>query len=247
MANKRAGYLLFVGTTAGLLLIFVVSWARIRPDTLVTGILGPRTRNLAAGELYGSTTMGQVFWAPHPNLYRIDLLITTYGRENTQEVIFHLRSDPQAETDLVRISIDASKLVDNAFHSFTFAPLSDSEGKTYYFFLESPNSLPGDAVSVRGQLRDIYPEGQAHLNGLPARGDLAFVTHYEPDRLQPLLDRLTENKPSIFGDRRYYVLLTLLYLSVLASFLLQVSEAATAGKEKQSDRGDDSSQEGWSH
>lgn len=38
----------------------------------------------------------------------------------------------------------------------------------------------------------------------------------------PLLDRLAEDKPSIWGDKRFYVLLGLIYLTLLGLFIKQI-------------------------
>jgi hypothetical protein len=76
---------------------------------------------------------------------------------------------------------------------------------------------------------DAYPEGSAYIDGEPIGGDLRFLTYYSPgylDKINLILDRLAENKPYIFGDKRFYILLGVVYLLLLVLFLNRVVEFA---------------------
>lgn len=129
---------------------------------------------IAGGEIYGSIQQGQTFVATAANLQQVDLLLATYARTNHQEVIFHLKTRPDTPEELVRISIPASQIVDNQWASFTFTPIKDSAGRSFYFYLESPSSRHGDAITIWSTKGDNYPIGQRYLNGKPVEGDLAF-------------------------------------------------------------------------
>lgn len=219
--SKKQAYLLSIGLALALLLITRSSLERIgiEPE-------GQFEADTAAGEIRGSITIGQTFTAPHDGLYRIDVLMATYARENSEDVIFHLRSDPESESDLVQISINGREIEDNQFHSFTFNPIRDSEGKSYYFFFDSPESVTGDAVTVWGTEKNLYAGGRAFRKHRPSRGNLAFLTYYQPsfmDKVSILLDRLAQNKPLFWGDKRFYLLLALLYLSLFGLFWVTVT------------------------
>lgn len=235
ISRKRIGCLPLVVGALGFLLILGFSLDRIEVEPV-----GQPTAGTPAGEIHGSIAIGQIFRAPHNGLYRVDVLMATYARENTQDVIFHLRSAPEAEVDLVRIVVNASEIEDNAFHSFTFDPIRDSVGKSYYFFFESPSSVPGDAVTVWGRFEDVYyDDGRAFRNHRPSTGALAFLTYCRPsllDRGNILLERLTENKPLFWGDKRFYVLLGLLYLALLSIFFTQIAKLSLS-EEGESDGG----------
>lgn len=196
--------------------------------------------HVLAGEIRGPITIGQTFTAPYNGLCRIDVMMATYARQNTRDVIFHLRQSPEEVVDLVEIVVIASEIEDNTFRPFTFDPIRDSAGRSYYFYLESPLSVPGDALTVWGCFEDTYPDGQGFRNHRRGAGDLAFLTHYQPSLLEKagiLLDRLAENKPLFWGDRRFYAMLGLLYLSLFAFFWVAVA-GQLAGHEK--DERDDS-------
>jgi hypothetical protein len=103
--------------------------------------------------------VGQSFVAHYPGLYRIDVLLTTFGHRSVPDLVFHLRADgPQGE-ELCTTTVDGAAIVDNAFQPFTFPPLDDSAGRSYFFYLESPGADPRDAVGVRISNGERNPEG----------------------------------------------------------------------------------------
>ena len=168
-----------------------------------------------ATALVGGLELGQTFVAPRAGLDRIDVLLYGYRRPNTQPVTFHLRKDG-AEQDEVRFTFNAGEVWGWRWRSFRFEPLADSAGQTYYFFFDSPTSTPDDALTMGGVEGDLYPNGTALINGHPAFADAAFKTFYADvsltDKLSALVTRITQAKPSIWGDVRFYVLLVSLYL-----------------------------------
>jgi|Deesub1362B_J571_1020462.scaffolds.fasta_scaffold06598_2 hypothetical protein len=193
-----------------------------------------------AGEIKGATTIGQTFVAPYPDLHRIDVFLATYARTNTHDVTFHLKASPESEEDIFAISFNASEVEDNAYRSFVFPQIRESAGKSFYFYLESPSSTPGDAITVWMSNSDAYPEGSAYIDGEPVRGDLRFLTHYSLgylDKINLLLDRLAENKPYIFGDKRFYIFLGVVYLLLLVLFLNRVIEFAFDDERREDDLG----------
>ncbi|MGC8879095.1 MAG: hypothetical protein ACP5R2_07720 [Anaerolineae bacterium] len=176
--------------------------------------------NLANG-----TQIGQTFLAPRPGLYRIDVLLYGYFRRNTQPVTFHLRKINSQE-DLMHISFSASEVWGWHWKSFVFDPLSDSEGQTYHFFFESPTSTPEDAITLGGVEGDLYPHGTGTVNGQPIRADAAFKTYYVgvtwSDKLTALAHKITAGKPSLWGDIRFYVLLGIIYMLLVARLFSEI-------------------------
>jgi len=126
------------------------------------------------GELVEGHSVGQEFVAQQDNLCRIDLLMATYLRTNTQDIIFHLKESPDADEDLALIRVNGSQIQHDRYHSFSFPPLADSRQRSYYFYLESPGSIQGDAVSVWA-----FMDGERIENGRPAKGQLVFAPFYQ--------------------------------------------------------------------
>ncbi|GAB4545033.1 MAG: hypothetical protein Kow0063_38950 [Anaerolineae bacterium] len=183
--------------------------------------------DIEAIEVRGETTLGQTFVAPHSGLNRIDVMLFDYGRQNTQPVIFHLRESPEAATDLFAQTFSASDVHGLAWHTFVFPPLPESEGKSYFFYLESPTSSPGDAITFGGSLRNLYAKGSAYLNrqAIP-EADLAFRTYYADitaaQKIQMLFARLAAHKPAPWGNPHFYGGLFGVYLITSLVFLLVV-------------------------
>lgn len=188
--------------------------------------IGQTRSDTPAGPLYGSLAMGQTFRSRYPGLYRVDVAMATYARENTQDVIFILRESPTATDDLVTIVVNAREIQDNAWHRFEFAPLADSTDRTFYFFLTSPTSTPDDAVTIYGRTGDSYQEGQAYLNGQPAGGDLTFLTFYREatlaDTVDVILTRVTRSKPGWLGQAWFTVALFALSQALAVALLVGI-------------------------
>jgi hypothetical protein len=125
----------------------IIGWAKrlVGGDR---GILLNRKPVRTLGELIGGRRVGQSFVAQRSNLCRVDLLMATYGRRNTRDVILHLKESPETSDDLATVHLNASLLEDNAYARFVFESQPDSSGKAYYLCVESPESVPGDAVTL---------------------------------------------------------------------------------------------------
>lgn len=134
--------------------------------------------NIAAGEITGETEIGQTFYSNFNNLTRIDVMLATYNRENSQEVIFHLKKSPSDKEDLYTEIFDASGVEDNAYRTFKFPPIPDSRGKTFYFSFESPLSKEGTAITIWTSKQDKYEKGEMYINGKISMGDLRFITYF---------------------------------------------------------------------
>ena len=132
------------------------------------------------GEIHGPRTVGQTLVAYHDGLKGIEVLLATYARQNTQPLIFHLRSTPSSDFDIATVTVSALDVKDNAFHRFNFPPIPDSHSRRYYFFIESPTSKPGDAITAWRGPADAYLEGALYLDGGSREGQLVFKLVYDP-------------------------------------------------------------------
>ncbi len=133
------------------------------------------------GELSGRDRVGQRFVARRDGLCRIDVLAATYGRRNTRDLIFRLKTSPDAEEDLVTARLNASLLIDQGYVSFGFPPQPESAGKSYYFCLESPESVPGDAITLWAYQQADVPGAALERNGRTSNGQLVFGLFYRDE------------------------------------------------------------------
>jgi hypothetical protein len=130
-----------------------------------------------AGELLGGRSFGQTFTLQYDGLYRVDLYTATYARENTQPVIFRVRATADSAEDLVRLELPAAQISNSGPTAITFPPLADTAGRKLYFSVESPGSVPGDAVTIYRHEEDVYPGGEMYVDGQAAGGDMAFIAY----------------------------------------------------------------------
>jgi len=210
---------------AGLLLILTRALALSGYEGQILNKISP-TPTIA---LVGGMQLGQTFVAPRADLEHVDVLMYGYRRHNTQPVTFHLRK-LGADQDEVSFTFNASQVRSWRWQSFGFPPLADSAEQTYYFFFDSPTSTPDDALTLGGVEGDTYPNGTALINGHPAQADVAFRTYYSnvslADKLSALATRITENKPSIWGDVRFYVFLAVAYVLILLLIFIKIVKLA---------------------
>jgi hypothetical protein len=206
--------------------VFVIGLALAGWAVLSLGHEGNDFALASPGELYGNTRFGQTFVASHSNLHRIDVVMSTYGRRNTQSVIFHLKRGLDAKVDIVTMPFHASDVRDEAWRSFTFPPLPDSAGQWYYLYLESPKSEPGNAITVMGREGDPYPLGQAYIDSQPFPGDMAFRVYYKVNpihKINIVLTSLAANKPAIWGSKHLYSFLVVVYVLLVAALIWEIS------------------------
>lgn len=235
MDKKKAFLLVIALSLATPAMIWGFAWRKVTFPTTEqlqdTEVVGP---------LYGSLQVGQSFFSPYSGLYRIDLLLGTYARENTRDIFFHLLEASGSRRELATIRFNAKEVEDYAYFSVTFPPLRESANKTLFFYLESPESTPANSINIRSTSENLYPDGMMHLNGTPQAGDLAFAAYYKGNPLEAVtlvLARLTANKPYFWGDRSFYILLAALYLSL---YLLLIYRIIIYSDAKEKDLQDDS-------
>jgi len=184
-------------------------------------------------EIKGDVTIGQTFFAPQNGLHRIDLLFRTFGRRNTHDVTFYLKPGLDSPDIIYQETFNASDVGNNRWRTFEFPPIPNSAGKSYFFYLASPNSVAGNAITLGGGSGDFYEDGAAHVGPMPMQADVAFRTYYglsTQEKLSTLADRVVEDKPSIWGDIRFYILLVILYLLLMMRIFVELLKSIPPNK-----------------
>jgi hypothetical protein len=191
-----------------------------------------------AGELLDGHSYGQTFKLQNNGLYRIDLYTATYARENTHPVIFHILNSPTegAGQDLVRLEIPADQISNSGPTIINFPPLSETAGKSLYFFIESPGAAPGDAITVYRNDKDVYPDGQMFVDGQPTDGDLAFIAYTREaftagDIWKDFYSRASQDKPFF----TFYCSLLALVLLALIGVLIWRTRTRKSIPDKKND------------
>jgi len=186
-----------------------------------------RQATQVVGELVASATVGQIVRAEWEGLAGVAVRLGTYGRLNTGPLVFHLQTYPTVGADLVTIQVDSSIIRDNEFYIFRFRPIFPSQNRMFYFYLEAPEGRVGNAITIWGSPKDVYPDGWAIIRGLPDSNlqDLAFQLLYEPPlttRWQVFLDRLASSKPLFLGDKLFYIGTFMTQFGLMYSLLFSI-------------------------
>lgn len=134
--------------------------------------VGNFTRHV--GELIGGREIGQTVLAPGDGWNSLELGFATFSsRNNTEDVIVHVRQTPTDTSGLRTVRLNARNIVDNEWQKVTWEPIADSAGQEFYIVVTSPTSTPGNAVTIRYTDADVLP-GQLYVNGETKEGDMAY-------------------------------------------------------------------------
>ena len=174
MQNKELIPLVCAGILFVLITISVFSFNSHVP------FISQTKSDVPVGEIYGEKQIGQTFFCDKDEMDRIDVLLATYARINSGKIIFHLR-EKNENNDIRTITIDAKYVKDTKYHQFIFEPIENSKNTSYEFYLTSPNSSPGNAVTIWSTQENSYDGGYATINDNPINGDLNFKVFHTFD------------------------------------------------------------------
>jgi hypothetical protein len=177
-------------------------------------------------KIAGDTQVGQGFTALYPGLYAVDVMLVRDAAAGPQPITFHLKTWLASPEDLWTAEFDGNTISPDRPTRFEFPPRPDSQGRPFYFFLESTASQPGSGMAVRYGLNVELERGTAYLNGQPIGGSLQFQTHYAlrtRETVYLLLSRMSEGRPSLLGIKGFYLVLAGVYALSLAVFVLQIA------------------------
>lgn len=191
-----------------------------------------RLEPTAEQQIWGERVIGQSFVAPRDGLNRIDILFQTYQRQNTHDVFITLFEITNAENleqrQLIKeFSLNTASVQDRSWRTFNFAPIPDSANKSYLITIQSPDSVPGDAITVGGIEWNVYEPGVAFLGPVPARADIAFRACFQistQEKLQVLVEQITQNRPGVWGSATFYGISLLFYAVLVVALFLQLAK-----------------------
>ncbi|HEX9901417.1 MAG TPA: hypothetical protein VGB72_01000 [Acidobacteriota bacterium] len=170
----------------------------------------------------GGTEVGQTFVAHSDGLGRIDVMLGTYARVNNQDIVFRLWEGGPGHRLVAKTIFNAVEAADNLYRAFIFESIRKSGGKMYTFVLSSPSSTWNNSLSVWMNTADVYPEGEALLNGVPIPGDLTFRTYAKRSVSSELGRLLSHNASKLPGGKVLLIAVILFFEWVQVVFLLRM-------------------------
>ncbi|MCI0340421.1 MAG: YfhO family protein [Planctomycetales bacterium] len=150
--------------------------------------------NVPAGELVRGRVLSQTFLCRAAGLDRVEVLLATYARRNEGTLRFRLEEldtagDARPVADEV---VDLAGIADNAWRVFRVPKRRDSAGRRFRFLLDSPDGVPGNAVTVWRSVRDVYAGGEACDGDAPLGADIGFRAWATPGGTDFVLARAGE-------------------------------------------------------
>ncbi|MFN8459440.1 MAG: hypothetical protein U0401_33120 [Anaerolineae bacterium] len=185
-------------------------------------------------EIWGDRTIGQSFVAPWNGLNRVDIFFQTYDRPNTGEVSLRLLEllpngdNPLQGTEVFSATFQAATVKDQAWQTFNFPAVLSSTGKTYFILLHSPTSKPGNAITVGGFDKDVYPSGSAFLGTDPIPADITFRACFQmslAEKLHLLAEQVTRHRPAVWGSIIFYLMSLGIYGGLMTGFLRKLHQS----------------------
>jgi hypothetical protein len=150
--------------------------------TLLRRTHRPRSSNGAGAyplsDIVVGRSHGQRFLAQHNGLSGVRVRVAVGRRPSTSRLVLHMRANPGARADIYSVELPTYRLRDGQTIALRFPPLEDSAGRWYYFSAESPDAVPGDAVSLYAAPTAEGLRAQRYEDGLPAPGALLMKLEY---------------------------------------------------------------------
>ena len=129
-------------------------------------------------ELLEGRSHGQRFLCPHDGLSGMSVVLGAFNRRNTATLRLHLRDNPAATSDIYSVEIPTHTLKDGQVVSFRFPPVANSAGRWFYLVAESPDGVPGDAVTLWASKQAEHLQGQRYEDGLPATSHIVLSLEF---------------------------------------------------------------------
>ncbi len=107
-------------------------------------VVGDRTIE-AEGVLLRDQHREQLVSIERANLTGFQVLIGTFGRANTCDVVLHVCA---ASTEVTKAHVNALQMNDGEWCAFAFPPLPDSAGRQFRVWLEAPDAIVSDGVTL---------------------------------------------------------------------------------------------------
>ena len=198
--SSRAGPLMSSWLiTIAIILYLIAGGVWLRAEALSSDV-SQRIDHYLGPPLVGNGVLGQTFEMDCDGLNQIEVTLGTFNHQaHDQPVTFYLAGDLSAQEILFSQTFQGASVRDYRRQAFSFPPISDSAGRTFFFFIASPTSTPGNALTARGYADtpvDRYPGGSAyagqpgHLQQLEA--DFAFGAYCDLSWSRKLTAVLTE-------------------------------------------------------
>jgi uncharacterized membrane protein len=133
------------------------------------------TTNQIFMDIKDDTVIEQSFVCSENNFSGVGVKFNTFSAHVDNEILVSLKY-ATSSAPLIEWSVTEYKIENNAFHYFTFEPLSDSRGKEFIITIRYKGVTVGETVAPMYSSDPLeYPDGQLAVDGADIPGVLAFT------------------------------------------------------------------------
>ena len=126
----------------------------------------------------------------------------------------------------MRLELPSAQISNSGPTVITFPRLDGTAGRMLFFSIESPGSVPGDAITVYREEGDVYSGGQMYVDGEATEGDMAFIAYTQEsftlgDIWYDFYSRASQDRPFFIF---YCLLLAILLITLVAGLVGSASQ-----------------------
>ncbi|WP_426350483.1 glycosyltransferase [Alloiococcus sp. CFN-8] len=152
-------------------------------------------RDSITGEFVDGERIGQSFKCRYPNLSAVEVFVATYQRKNNHGLTFKLY-DGETDVLIIEKSVRAEDLQDNTWLRVDIEPILNSEGRRFYFYIESQGATVGNSITLwksggENTYGDMFRNEEKEIGNLTFRTEVIFSKN-------PLADGI--ELPSLNGE-----------------------------------------------
>ena len=139
------------------------------------------------GSVDVSHSVGQTFISRRPRLAGIELWLSHLSPLNDSPgsmLLAELYHEPREQRPIAVTRLPLAEIAGDNPIRLAFTPQYGAAGQQYYLNLTAHQAT----VSIQGRNEDVYPDGQAFVDGVPVHADLAFRLLYDYDARAAISD-----------------------------------------------------------
>lgn len=124
------------------------------------------------GELTDGVKVLQRFKCRYPNLASLDVMVATFDRVNSHKLFFKVY-EGLSDTLIIEKEIEASYLRDNTWVEIKFDPIINSEGRVFYFTIETEGAKNNNCITIWKSNKEV-DNSILTINNMNVSGNLCY-------------------------------------------------------------------------
>jgi len=140
-------------------------------------LLEPDNNHFIEGGILADTEIKQYIKAENNNLSGVSVYISTFEKQITSPYKLVLQ-DAKDRSTIREVSLDVSKIKDNAYYDISFEPIVKSKGNSYIISIFPTESQVLSPITFQLSKPNIYTDGDLFIKGVKYEEDIVFRLLY---------------------------------------------------------------------